>query len=168
MSNIPTAIGRFIGLTGQSMQTLSPNGRVLVVDDEENVRLLLERSLARLEPGIKVQVANSSAQALEFLKGEPFDLVIADYQMPYMNGLELTRTIRQDYPNVKIVLMTAYPSRKIAEQVDELKVDGYLLKPFSTRYLRKIVFALLASPEFPCPLPGGHCHDRKPSENSHC
>lgn len=150
------------------MQTWSLDRRVLVVDDEENVRLLIRRSLARLGLGLEVQVANSGTQALDFFKSEPFDLVITDYQMPCMNGLELTKMMRQDRPNVKIILMTAYFSAQIAEQVDELAVDGYLFKPFSTRHLREIVYDLLTSPEFSSPSTGGDGHNGRESKNPHC
>jgi len=149
------------------MQICPLDRRVLVVDDEKNVRLLLRRSLARLELGLEVQVADSGSQALDFFKNKPFDMVITDYQMPCMNGLELTRVLRQDHPNVKIILMTACFSTQIAEQVDELAVDGYLFKPFSTRHLREIVYDLLTSPEFSCPLTGGDGHNGRESKNPH-
>jgi two-component system response regulator YesN len=127
------------------MPALSADGRVLIVDDEENVRFLLQRSLARLDPGLKVQTAESSVQALELLKGESFDLVITDFQMPYMNGLELCEAIRREYPKVKVVLMTAYPSTQVAGRARDLALDGYLIKPFSARHLCGAVHSLLIS-----------------------
>lgn len=151
-----------------SSQPLSPDGRVLIVDDEENVTLLLQRSLARLGPALQVRVAHSGAQALELVKEDPFDLVITDYQMPHMNGLELTRVMRQGCPNVKIILMTAYPSTFIADQVDELAVDAYLVKPFSMRHLWGIVYHLLTSPELPFPSPRGNGHENKESKSPSC
>lgn len=145
------------------MQTFK---RVLVIDDAENVRFLLQRGLARMGSDLKVRVAHSGYQALEFLKGEPFDLIITDYQMPHMNGLELTRTIRRSYPDVKIILMTACPSVQVTEQFSELAVDGYLVKPFSTRRLRGIVHDLLISPGLSFPSTGDNGHDRE-SKNPH-
>lgn len=125
------------------MQSLSVDGHVLIVDDEKNVRLLLQRCLVRLDPGLKVQTAESSAQALEFLKDESFDLVVTDFQMPCMNGLELSEAIRRGYPNIKVILMTAYPSAKIVKRTDDLALDGYLVKPFSARHLCNAVHDLL-------------------------
>ena len=125
------------------MQPLSIDGRVLIVDDEKNVRLLLQRCLVRLDPSLKVQTAESSAQALEFLKDESFDLVVTDFQMPRMNGLQLSEAIRRGYPNIKVILMTAYPSGKIVKRTDDLALDGYLVKPFSARHLCNAVHDLL-------------------------
>ena len=121
----------------------SPKGRVLIVDDEENVTVLLQRSLARLGPGLEVWVANSGAQALDLLNGKRFDLLITDYQMPHMNGLKLTEVVRQRHPEMKVILMTAYPSSQIADLADRLAVACYLVKPFSCRSLRQIVHELL-------------------------
>ena len=126
----------------------SPKGRVLIVDDEENVTVLLQRSLARLGPDLEVWVANSGAQALELLNGKWFDLLITDYRMPYMNGLELTEAVRRCHPGIQIIWMTAYPSPQIAELADRLAVAYYLVKPFSSRDLREVVRELLT-------LPGG-------------
>ena len=121
-----------------------PKGHVLIVDDEENVTDLLQRSLARLEPGLEVWVANSGAQALDFLNNDGhLDLLITDYQMPEMNGPELIEAVRQRYPAVKIILTTAFPSSHIDQLADRLAVDSCLIKPFSTRDLRQIVRQLL-------------------------
>jgi len=121
-----------------------PKGHVLIVDDEENVTDLLQRSLARLEPGLEVWVANSGAQALDLLKDGQLDLLITDYQMPEMNGPELIEAVRQRYPAVKIILTTAFPSPQIDQLADRLAVDSCLIKPFSSRDLREIVRQLLA------------------------
>jgi len=104
---------------------------------------LLQRSLARLGPDLEVWVANSGAQALELLNGKWFDVLITDYRMPYMNGLELTEAVRQCHPGIQIIWMTAYPSPQIAELADRLAVAYYLVKPFSSRDLREVVRELL-------------------------
>jgi two-component system response regulator YesN len=129
-------------------------GRVLIVDDEENVTNLLQRSLTRLEPGLEVWVANSGVQALDLLNDKQLDLLITDYQMPAMNGLELTEAVRQRYPQVKVILMTACPSPQINDLADRLAVDDCLVKPFSSRDLREIVRQLLASAASFSPSPG--------------
>ncbi len=120
--------------------------RVLIVDDEQNLTDLLRRCLARLGPGLDVQVANSGAQALNLLDDGQFDLLITDYQMPKINGLQLAKAVRQRYPRVKIILMTAFPSPQVEGVVDKLAVNYYLVKPFSSRDLREIVCQLLILP----------------------
>lgn len=145
----------------------SPKGRVLIVDDGESVTVLLQRSLARLGPGMEVWTANSGAQALDLLNSERLDLLITDYQMPNINGLELTEAVRQHHTEVKVILMTAYPSPQIADLVDRLAVDCYLIKPFSCRELREIVRHLLISPAPLSPPPGGDSHDDRKNRNSY-
>lgn len=138
-----------------------PKGRVLIVDDEENVTDLLQRGLTRLESGLEVWVANSGARALDLLNDGQLDLLITDYQMPGMNGLELVEAVRQRYPQVKIILMTAHPSPQIDDLADRLAVDSCLIKPFSMWDLRDIVRQLLASSASFSPPPGGDGHDEE-------
>jgi CheY-like chemotaxis protein len=125
------------------MQTFADR-RVLVVDDEKNVALLLQRSLMRLEPHLEVFTAHSGAQAFELLQGGAFDLIVTDYQMPQTNGLDLIRAVRERHPHTKIILITAYPSARIAQELERLAVEGYLVKPFSIRRLRELVCQTLA------------------------
>jgi CheY-like chemotaxis protein len=116
---------------------------VLIVDDEENVANLLQRSLTRLEPGLEVWVANSGAQALDLLNHERLDLLITDCHMPRMNGLELIHAVRQGYPGVKIILITAFRSTHVDDLADRLAIDSCLIKPFSSRDLQKVIRRLL-------------------------
>jgi len=150
------------------MQILTLEKRVLIVDDETNIALLLQRSLARSRPELKIEVAGSGIQALEFLKGESFDLIITDYNMPHMNGLTLIQAIRQNHPETKIILTTAYHSSQIMEQSNKLAVDGYFVKPFSTRLLREKVRQLLVLPELIFPDLGGNGHGNREDKDTHC
>lgn len=143
--------------------TLSPKKRVLIVDDEESVTHILQRSLARLSPDLEVWRANSGAQALELLNREGFDLLITDYFMSNVSGLELTQTIRHRRPDIKIIWMTAYPSPEFADLLDGLAVDCFLIKPFSIRILREIVCRLLISS-----APRADDHQRSETRNSDC
>ncbi|MFZ5918797.1 MAG: response regulator [Chloroflexota bacterium] len=149
------------------MHTQLIDKRVLVVDDEANVALLLQRSLALLGPTFQVVVAHSGHQALSLLQDGTFDLVITDFQMPRMNGLELAQAIRGRFPGTKVVLITAYPTALLAAQTHALALDGYLVKPFSTRNLREMVCELLTLPELPFPPQGGNGHGPTKSENPH-
>lgn len=143
----------------------SLKGRVLIVDDEENVAVLLQHILARLEPDLELRVANSGAQALEFLSGERLDLLITDYQMPHMNGLELTATVRQRWPEVKIILMTAYSTPDIVDRAEKLAVDCYLTKPFSSQELWQMICRLVnSSTSLSAALGGG---DHGDNQNQH-
>jgi len=78
--------------------------RVLVVDDEEMVRSVLQRLLSLR--GHDVTLASSGAEGLERAQEKPFDVVFADQAMPVMNGRQFARRLREDFPEVPIILLT--------------------------------------------------------------
>ncbi len=104
-------------------------GKVLVVDDEEGLR---EAMTAILEgAGHQVETAPDGVAALELLAQDPeFDLVIADLRMPRMDGLELLRRVRDLYPEIDLLAMTAYDSWESAVEAMRLGAYNYLRKPF--------------------------------------
>ena len=81
--------------------------RILVVDDDPSMRRVIEFTLAE---HYQVRVAENGSQALESLATEPADLVITDVRMPSMDGMELLRRVRQGFPEVLVILLTAYGS----------------------------------------------------------
>jgi CheY-like chemotaxis protein len=103
--------------------------RVLIVDDEENQRRTLSIGL-KLE-GFEVVVAGSSTDALRLLASSPpIDLALIDLMMPGLNGLELSRQIRQMFPHVRTVLSSAYHlSARQVERADCGAV-GFVPKPY--------------------------------------
>jgi CheY-like chemotaxis protein len=80
--------------------------RVLLVDDEEHNLTTFQRTFRR---DFDVAIASSGADGLTRLLENAFDVVLSDYAMPHMNGLELLRRVRDAHPNVARLLVTAYP-----------------------------------------------------------
>jgi len=101
--------------------------RILVVDDEEIVLLSCERILA--EEGYEVHTRLSGKEALELLAEEPFDLAIVDLKMPGMDGMELLRRIKQDYPHISVVMITGYSTVESAVEAMKAGAFDYLPKP---------------------------------------
>jgi len=103
--------------------------RLLLVDDEGSMLLTLGANL-ELE-GFEVVCAENARKALEILEAHPhFDLVLSDVKMPGMNGVDLYREIRRSYPDLPVLLMTAFA---VEELVREAVVEGafaVLPKPF--------------------------------------
>ena len=80
--------------------------RVLVVDDDPFMTEILKRYLVRA--GYEADVAENGLKALRLLEAAPFDVVITDAVMPEMTGFELCRTVREQYPRIRIIGMTGH------------------------------------------------------------
>ncbi len=88
--------------------------RILVVDDEESIREFLEIMLRK--EGYEVTTAEDGAKGLEIIKKKNFDLVISDLQMPNMTGLELLKNVRDSYPELLFMMITAFgPPRQLSK-----------------------------------------------------
>jgi len=101
--------------------------RVLVVDDEEVVRLGYRRVLS--SDGFRVAAAASGPDALEQMAGSRFDVVLLDLRMPGMDGLDVLRAIKEQWPESEVVVVTGYPSIDTAKTAVKLGAYDYLTKP---------------------------------------
>ncbi len=111
--------------------------RLLIVDDEKNIRRSLAMFFESL--GHKAQAVESARQALGALAEIPFDLVLADYKMAEMNGLELLVEIKRTHPNCLVILMTAYATVENAVAAMKAGAYDYVTKPFLLEQIRHIV-----------------------------
>ena len=102
--------------------------KVLVIDDEPSVRLLLERELT--ERGYIVTASGDPEKATEIAAREGFDVVITDIRMPCIDGLEVTRRIKASNPRTEIILMTGYASLETAAEGMHLGAYDYIAKHF--------------------------------------
>ena len=111
--------------------------KILVVDDEPDLRLSLAQVLR--EAGHDVDVASDGESAIAMLAERPFHLVVSDVRLPKLDGLELLRRVRREFPATEVMLMTAYGS--ISDAVAAIKDSAieYLTKPFDIDDLLGIV-----------------------------
>jgi two-component system nitrogen regulation response regulator NtrX len=111
------------------------------MDDEENVQESLKIILSY--QGYDVDIASTGAQGLEFLKTETCDLLILDLKMPDQDGFEILKTVRQQYPSLKVILITGFGTLDIARKALALGAIHYFDKPIDLdRFIRKIKTAL--------------------------
>ncbi len=101
--------------------------RILVVDDDESVRVLMERSLAKL--GYAVAVAGDAEEAIDRLIKESYPLIITDLIMPGMDGVELCKRIRETNTQSVIYALSGHLGEYEADNLESLGFDGYLIKP---------------------------------------
>ncbi len=121
-------------------QALLEDPHVLVVDDDERLRTLLQRYLSA--NGYRVTVAAGAADARGLMKSIAFDLLVLDVMMPGESGFELTKAVREN-SQVPILILTARGDAGDRIQGLELGADDYLPKPFEPRELTLRVNALL-------------------------
>lgn len=110
---------------------------ILVVDDELLIRDLLYDFFT--DQGWDISVAESGEKALDILRSRKFDLVLTDLKMPAMDGLTLTTEVRENYPELPVVIMTGYPSVDSAVSALRQKVADYIIKPFNINQLYKVL-----------------------------
>lgn len=118
--------------------------RILIVDDELNQRRSLAIGL-RLE-GFDVSEAHDGESALEVLARQPVDLAIVDLMMPGINGLDLARRMRFRHPEVRIVLTSAYHLSERQLQRAEIRVAGFVPKPYEMHELVGFLRAKMVAP----------------------
>jgi DNA-binding NarL/FixJ family response regulator len=109
----------------------SPTGsgllRILVVDDEDSYRMGLEMAL-KLSHRYVAKSCNSAAGAMDELKAEAFDVIILDYNMPEMSGLDLLHWMQKEKINTPVIMLTAAGSETIAVEAMRLGVYDYFRK----------------------------------------
>ncbi len=111
---------------------------LLIVDDEENIRRAMIRSLRA--DGYDFVAAGSGQEALEVLRQRPVDMVITDHSMPGMSGLELVREIKKQWPNTMRLILTGYADLEMAIQaINEGEVHRFLRKPLEPEDLKLMV-----------------------------
>ncbi|WP_126443925.1 sigma-54-dependent transcriptional regulator [Sulfuricystis multivorans] len=119
--------------------------RVLIVDDEADIRELLDMTLARM--GLECDSAASVAEAKRLLRERAYQLCLTDMRMPDGDGLQLVREIETHYPTLPVAVITAHGSTENAVAALKAGAFDYLAKPVSLAQLRTLVKSALTVPE---------------------
>ncbi len=109
---------------------------VLIVDDDSSIRWVLARALNNAQ--FKVLSCDSGQQAISIIESNPPQLVITDIQMNGMDGLELLATINHKWPELPVIMITAYADTDLATKTHELGAFDYLPKPFDINHVIKL------------------------------
>ncbi len=110
---------------------------ILVVDDELLIRDLLYDYFNG--QGWQITVTENGEKAMEVLRSQKVDLVLTDLKMPEMDGMALTAQVRNEFPEIPVVIMTGYPSVDSAVAALRNRVADYITKPFNINQLYKSV-----------------------------
>ena len=120
-----------------------PNKRILIVDDEEDLTWSISKHLSKDHDKYELIAVNSAMAALDVLAQVPVDLVITDIRMPEISGLDLLLNVRENYPQTKVVIMTAYGSSEIQEEANKRGCFKYIEKPFEIQELRQLILNVI-------------------------
>jgi len=118
---------------------MNAHNRVMFVDDEEGVRMSWDRMLT--EHGFQVTTATDGRRAISELKEHPTDVVVADWKMPVMDGLELLEWVKDQQPGTRFILLTGYGDAEVERKARELGAYEYLNKPINPDALAAIISA---------------------------
>jgi CheY-like chemotaxis protein len=123
--------------------------RIMVVDDEADILSVIKRVLES-ENDFVVDVFSNGEEALANLAKHPsgyYDLIITDIRMPKLNGFELYRRIKEDYPSLKIVFITAFEINKdeFSKVIPSVDVTDFITKPVSISTLRSKIKSIILS-----------------------
>ncbi len=114
--------------------------KILVVDDQESMRVLLQDMLEAI--GYEVTLAEGGEQALGILRESNFDLVLSDLNMPGMDGTALLRSVKSSAPDLPVVIITGYGTFHTEKRVMREGADRYISKPCTLSKIDKTLAAV--------------------------
>ncbi len=113
--------------------------KVLLADDEEDVIRVIMHKINWESLGFEVQgYAHNGLEALEMAEEQQPDVVMTDIKMPYMDGLELSRRLKEQYPTVKIIIFSGFDEFEYAKEAIRLEAEEYILKPIDAEELSTV------------------------------
>ena len=116
---------------------------VLLVDDEEEVIQIIMKKIDWESMGFQiVGYAHNGVEALEMAEEYQADVVMTDIKMPYMDGLTMSRKLKEQHQTVKIIIFTGFDEFEYAKEAIDIEVEQYILKPINADELRKVFLRL--------------------------
>ena len=127
---------------------MTPPFNVLVVDDEEDMQWLFRQHFRKeLKAGtLRFHFAQSGEEALAYMRGRDHAdivLVLSDINMPGMTGLELLRTLKGEFADIPVHMITAYSDEQNYQSALKYGADGYLTKPIDFSELKQMIAAAM-------------------------
>jgi CheY-like chemotaxis protein len=124
--------------------------RILLVDDSATMRGIVRKILTASRFQLEVSEAEEGFDALKQVRSGKFDLVILDYNLPGLNGIETLSEIKREFPRVEVVMITSTLDEEVAEKARTIGAAAFLRKPFYPSDLDAVLHRVLglgAAPE---------------------
>jgi len=120
---------------------------ILLVDDDPEALIILRRLLHSFAHSYEIVAVESGVEALALTAARPVALVITDYYMPGMNGVQLTGAIKDASPSTRVAIVTAYDVHDVARRAKDVAADYVLPKPFMLAQLKQMIEESIPSTE---------------------
>ena len=114
---------------------------VLIVDDEAIVRESIRDWLK--DAGYQVYTAETGEEALNLIEKQDFGIIVLDVRLPGKTGIKVLSEVKQQKPQIKSIVITAYPSAELAAEAMKLGAADYLIKPVNPDDLEKLIHETL-------------------------
>jgi len=115
---------------------------ILIVDDDPSLLKLTQRMFKYIRPKARIITAATGSLALEKIAKHPVNMLVTDYNLPALNGVELAQRAISLMPQLRIILMSGHDEDSIRPQLKDVQIDGYLNKPFALKDLSTAVGSL--------------------------
>lgn len=127
---------------------------VLIVDDHEGMCKSIRGMLKVLRCGSTYRFAFNGLEGLKILRSVPIDLIISDWNMPIMTGVEMLENIRRDEKlrDIPVIMVTAEANREIVAEAAESDIDAYILKPLTVKTLGERISSVIQNINDPPPM----------------
>lgn len=124
-----------------------PNANVLIVDDDDDLKLVVSSVLRAA--GFAVRAVSSAEEALDHLRSHPVDLLVLDWHLPGMSGLDLCRALRKSEQGVPVLFLSAHSTAEEMTLAFEAGADDFVGKPFRAPELGARILGLLQRVQSP-------------------
>ncbi|MDH3258343.1 MAG: response regulator [Deltaproteobacteria bacterium] len=115
--------------------------KMLLIDDDEWVRDSLSKFFEC--KGCCLTALETAEEGLRELRDQPYDIIIFDYKLPGIDGIEFIKRVQRSHPLAIKILITAYGSKGLASEADRMGIDGFIEKPFNAMVLEKFLTGLI-------------------------
>ena len=119
-----------------------PEKKIIIVDDDESIR---KTFFLILQKNYRVYLAKDSKEALQRFKRAKIDLIIADFKLPYLNGVEMIAKFRELGYRGNVILISAYPDLVNIDELSRLSISHFFVKPLDLDSLNRSIDHLLNS-----------------------
>ncbi|MBW1745806.1 MAG: response regulator [Deltaproteobacteria bacterium] len=117
------------------------NMRILLIDDDEWIRDSM--SLFFESEGCNLKALETAKEGLKTRKNKNYDIIIADYRLPDMDGLEFFKRIQKSHPNAFKILITAYGSKELLSKARKMGIHDFIEKPFTSETIENSLSRLI-------------------------